>query len=104
MHYLLHNYILAKYKTQGDYCSCPNCIKQVVRKSENHVFCCVECKDRFWNKVKGKPAWFQNSGKRPVYPDGYEQWKKDLAHEESIIASNILLGLDERTICPVKKQ
>lgn len=95
MHYLLLNYIHAKYKAHNGLCKCANCRIQVTKKSENHVFCCVECKDQFWNKVKGKPAWFHSSGNRSIYPGGYEQWKKDLAHEESIIASNILLGLDE---------
>lgn len=88
MHYLLKQYVEAKY-AKGNYCKCPRCGKSVIKKSQNHVFCKIQCKNRFWLNVKGKDTGW---GIKPVYPGGYDQWKKDLRVQEEIIAEQIIFG------------
>lgn len=85
MDYLLESYVDAKYHG-NKYCKCPNCKKEVTKKSKNHVFCSKTCKDRFWTRVRGD----QYRRKKPQYPGGYDQWKKDLLDAEGEIAEQIL--------------
>lgn len=95
MHFLLDNYINAKYKSIFGICKCPNCNNVVEKKSQNHVFCGKGCKNTFWIKIRGYFArgWGNNiPNKQPLYPGGYSQWKIDLKREEETIAENILLG------------
>ena len=95
MHYLLGRYLNAKHKHEAkEWCACPNCETAVMKKSQNHVFCGVGCKDTFWVKVKGITYQARSYGrtKGPIYPGGYEQWNKDLEVEEGHIAADILLG------------
>lgn len=96
MHYLLKAYINAKH-AETPYCSCPNCLNGIEKKSQNHVFCKIDCKDTFWTKIKGilpEVKWSRVS-KSPVYPGGYDQWKKDLEKAEGDIAESILLEEDD---------
>ena len=93
MHHLLRDYINAKYE-EMPYCSCPNCFNSVEKKSQNHIFCKVRCKDTFWTKIKGMTyrGWGSRSvSKDPVYPGGYDQWKIDLRRAEEGIVDEIIL-------------
>ena len=95
MHHLLKAYVNAKYEGLP-FGNCPNCFNGVEKKSQNHVFCKVQCKDTFWTKIKGISHKARSYGrhKAPIYPGGYEQWKKDLERAEGDIAVNILLEED----------
>lgn len=87
MNYLLKRYVEARYRS-NKLCDCPNCKKQVVKKSRNHIFCKKGCKDSFWNKIRG----YKFGRAIPEYPGGYSQWKKDLAQAEEQIAEEIIFG------------
>ena len=81
IHHLLAAYIQAKEEAL-QYCSCPNCFDGVKKKSQNHIFCSVNCKDRFWLKIKGRKRLNYRSHEiAPVYPGGFDQWKIDLELE-----------------------
>ena len=44
-------YEINKRKKVGDKMDCANCNKSVVKKAYQAKFCCVKCKDQYWNTV-----------------------------------------------------
>lgn len=73
MHKLLSSYLEAKEPTGKPKCAC--CSNVFDKKRTDHAFCTTICKDRFWLRVKG------SINIAPIYPGGYDSWKKDLRDE-----------------------
>jgi hypothetical protein len=44
-------YEINKRKKVGDKMNCAVCKKEVVKKSYQAKFCCIKCKDQYWNTV-----------------------------------------------------
>ncbi len=96
MNHLLEKYINAKYKS-NKYCNCVGCDDIMDKISKNNIFCCVSCKDSFWNKIRGRRELVK-AGRITIpsidssYPGGYSQFKIDLRKAEEEIVEEIIFG------------
>ena len=58
---MLKSYKRNKDEPVGAEIECPVCKTNFIKKKDSHAFCCIPCKDDFWNKVD--PRKRNNNGK-----------------------------------------